>query len=269
MRIPQNWPWLVITPTVLGAATMFTVASFTPKQFKAQALIQVVPQQVPIEFVRPTVRQHLDDRINSISATVQSRTRLERIIEELNLYPKERAAGTMEDTVDHMRRAVGLTIRVDTFAVSFSYDQAKSAAVVANKLASAYIDESLRDRERLTNGTRQFMEGQVEECRQRLIAMSERERKGIAPAEAWAFNLEKEALAAQYKSLVSKREEALLSATLEQRQIGEQFRILEQALVPEQPFAPNRPNMTIGGALIGVGVGLVLVLIMAFRGSAR
>jgi uncharacterized protein involved in exopolysaccharide biosynthesis len=248
---------------------MFTVASFTPKQFKAEALIQVVPQQVPIEFVRPTVTQRLDDRINSISATVQSRRRLERIIEELNLYPAERAAGTMEDVVDHMRRAIGVTVRAETFAVSFSSDQAKTAAVVANKLASAYIDESLRDRERLTMGTRQFMDGQVEELRQRLIVMSEREKKGIAPAEAWAFSLEKEALETQYKSLLTKKEDALLASTLEQRQIGEQFKILEPALVPERPFAPKRPNMTIGGAIIGCGVGLVLVLIMAFRRSAH
>jgi uncharacterized protein involved in exopolysaccharide biosynthesis len=248
---------------------MFTVASFTPKRFKAEAVIQVVPQQVPIEFVRPTVTQRFDDRINSIAATVQSRPRLERIIEELNLYPKERATGAMEDAVDDMRRAMGMTVRGETLAVSFSYDQAKTAAVVANKLASAYIDESLRDRERLAEGTRQFMEGQVEEWRQRLVAMSEREKKGIAPAEAWAFNLEKEALAAQYKSLLSKREDATLSADLQRRQIGEQFKILEQALVPGQPFAPNRQGMTIGGALIGFGVGLVLVLIMAFRRSAR
>lgn len=267
MRIPKNWPWLLITPTVLGAATMFTVASFTPKTFRAEAVIQVVPQQVPIEFVRPTVTQRLDDRINSISATVQSRTRLARIIEELNLYSKERAAGTMEDTVDHMRRAIGVTIRADTFAVSFSGDQAKTAAVVANKLASAYIDESLRDRERLTMGTRQFMEGQVQELRQRLVAISESEKAGIPSAHAWAFALEKEVLAAQYKSLVSKREEAALSATLEQRQIGEQFRILEQALIPEQPFAPNRQGMTIGGTLIGFGVGVVVLLVAALRRS--
>jgi uncharacterized protein involved in exopolysaccharide biosynthesis len=268
MAISRNWKWLLLTPVILGAATMFTVASFTPKQYKAEAIIQIVPPQVPTDFVRPTVTSRLEDRIASISASVQSRVRLERVIQELNLYPERRQAGAMEDAVDRMRRAISVTVHADTFAVSFVDDRAKTAAQVANKLASAYIDESLRDRERLAQGTRQFMEGEVDALRQRLIAMSAKEKSGIPPAESWPFALEKEMLAAKYKSLLSMREDAALSATLEQRQIGEQFKLLEQARVPEQPIAPNRTNMTVGGALIGFGVGLVLLLVTAFRRSA-
>src|SRR5437762_7359049 len=40
---------------------------------------------------------------------------------------------------------------------------------VAERLASMYIDESLRDREVLAEGTNQFLEAQLEDARRRLI----------------------------------------------------------------------------------------------------
>ena len=46
-------------------------------------------------------------------------------------------------------------------------------------------------------------------------------------------------LQATYQSLLAKREESKLAANLERRSIGEQFRVLDPARVPETPFSPN------------------------------
>ena len=43
-------------------------------------------------------------------------------------------------------------------------------------------------------------------------------------------------LQAAYSSLLTKREDSLMAANLERRQIGEQFRILDPASMPEKPF---------------------------------
>ena len=45
-----------------------------------------------------------------------------------------------------------------------------------------------------------------------------------------------------YTELLSKSEESKMAANLESRQIGEQFRILDPARVPQRPFSPNRPQ---------------------------
>src|SRR5206468_12155544 len=58
-----------------------------------------------------------------------------------------------------------------------------------------------------------------------------------------------------YASLLSKREESKIAANLEHRNIGEQFKVLEPARVPERPFSPNRPLLDLAGAGGGLAIG--------------
>jgi len=71
-----------------------------------------------------------------------------------------------------------------------------------------------------------------------------------------------------YQSLLAKREESNLAANLERRSIGEQFRILDPARVPERPFSPNQLMITAGGAAGGLALGLLLVGLGIYRKSS-
>jgi len=57
---------------------------------------------------------------------------------------------------------------------------------------------------------------------------------------------------AAYTSLLAKREESNIAADLERRQVGEQFKVLDPARVPERPFYPKRLKM--GGAAVAAGL---------------
>src|SRR5262245_38234930 len=59
-----------------------------------------------------------------------------------------------------------------------------------------------------------------------------------------------------YRSLLKRYEEAQLAETMEQRQKGEQFRILDQAVASSQPAAPNRPRLLI--MILASAVGLAV-----------
>lgn len=65
----------------------------------------------------------------------------------------------------------------------------------------------------------------------------------------------------QYDSLLKRYEEAQLVETMEQDRQGERFRILEAALPPEGPSAPNRLRLLLLGLLLAgaAAVGVVLV----------
>ena len=71
----------------------------------------------------------------------------------------------------------------------------------------------------------------------------------------------------QYASLLSKRNESQIAANLEARQIGEQFRLLDPARLPEKPNRPNRPMLNLFGIAAGFGVGLALVGLLEYRDS--
>ena len=168
--------WLVIVPFFVIAVGTFVGTQFLPNRYRSAAQILIVPQQVPENYVQSTITTSLDARLQAISQQIQSRTRLERIIEELNLYPEQRRAMIMEDVVDLMRRDIAVQIGRATsrregpgsFTVSFTSDNPRTAMQVAERLASQFITENLQDRTVQADQTSQFLETQLEDARRRL-----------------------------------------------------------------------------------------------------
>jgi polysaccharide chain length determinant protein (PEP-CTERM system associated) len=72
-----------------------------------------------------------------------------------------------------------------------------------------------------------------------------------------------------YMSLLTKREDSKIAANLERRQIGEQFKILDPASLPEKPFnQTQRIGLIASGAVAGLGLGLLLAGFLEFRDSS-
>jgi polysaccharide chain length determinant protein (PEP-CTERM system associated) len=432
--------WVLLLPLALISAATAVVVRMMPDRYRAETLVLVVPQRVPAEYVRPTVTARIEDRLQSIRQQILSRTRLERIIQEFNLYEEERKTMIMEDIVARMRNEVVIdVVRGDAFRVAYSGSDPRTVMRVTDRLADLFKEENLRDREILAEGTNQFLETQLADARQRLIenekkletyrkvhagelptqlesnlagmqniqaqigqlidgmnrdrdrrlvverqladARTEAARpvvtaaadpgdmsgsatqqlasarlqlqqlemrlkpdhpdvgilkrrirdlekraeqealdtpvsdttvRPVSPAAKLAAELAAEiqqldrqiafkqgeekrlrALAVDYErriqmapareselveltrdyttiqqfyaSLMSKNEEAKIAANLERRQIGEQFKILDPARMPERPFSPNRTRMTLFGLVGGLALGLALVLLLEYR----
>ena len=75
-------------------------------------------------------------------------------------------------------------------------------------------------------------------------------------------------LNAQYLDMLAKRENSKLAANLERRQIGEQFKLLDAARIPERPFKPDRRQINLMGMAVGLGLGLALVGLLEYRDSS-
>jgi succinoglycan biosynthesis transport protein ExoP len=70
-----------------------------------------------------------------------------------------------------------------------------------------------------------------------------------------ALEREYQHLFGSYQEFSSKRLEAGVAANMERRQKGEQFRILESAFPPTEPFSPNRLVIALVGLLLGIALG--------------
>ena len=172
LEIARRRKWLILVPAVLIAAGSAAVIHNLPNVYRSETLILVVPQRVPESYVKSTVTARIEDRLQAISQQILSRTRLEQVVNDFNLYQKERAnRELMEDIVEQMRtKDIGIgVVKGDAFRVSFQSDDPRVAMRVTERLGSLFIDESLRDREVLAEGTNQFLATQLDEARRQLV----------------------------------------------------------------------------------------------------
>jgi uncharacterized protein involved in exopolysaccharide biosynthesis len=63
---------------------------------------------------------------------------------------------------------------------------------------------------------------------------------------------------ANYDSLLKKQNQSQLATSLEQREQGEQFRLLDPPSVPDKPASPNHLLVSLGGLVLGTLVGCAL-----------
>jgi polysaccharide chain length determinant protein (PEP-CTERM system associated) len=176
-RIAWRRRWYIAIPVVVLASATVVVSMFLPNRYRASTQIMIVPQRVPENFVRPTVTADLNERLNMISQQILSRTRLERIVQEFNLYERERKQMIMEDVIERMRRDISINIAkprtrrqdINNFSVAFDANDGRTAMRVTERLASLFVQENVEDRELLADQTDQFLKAQLEEARRRLV----------------------------------------------------------------------------------------------------
>jgi uncharacterized protein involved in exopolysaccharide biosynthesis len=71
-----------------------------------------------------------------------------------------------------------------------------------------------------------------------------------------------------YTSLLKRTEEAKMGANLERRQIGEQFKVIDGARLPEKPVSPDRLRINLLGLAGGLAFGLLLAALFEYRDTS-
>jgi polysaccharide chain length determinant protein (PEP-CTERM system associated) len=163
--------WLIVVPFVICAVSTVLIANRLPKRYRSETVILVVPQRVPESYVKSTVTSRIEDRLTSLREQILSRSRLERVITDLNLYQDLRRKLVMEDVVDAMRRDIDVKVeRGDSFRVSYTSGVPETAQKVTARLAQLFIDENVKDRTVQAESTNQFLDVQLNEARDRLLS---------------------------------------------------------------------------------------------------
>ncbi|MGE5837196.1 MAG: GumC family protein [Acidobacteriota bacterium] len=129
--------------------------------------------------------------------------------------------------------------------------------------------ESLNDEIEILN--RRIEAKGAEEKKLRAMSDSYQHNADMAPARASELvelTRDYATLQGLYSSLLAKKEESKLSANLEARAIGEQFKLVDPAKFPERPTKPNRVIINMVGMAAGLGLGIALVGLLEWRDSS-
>lgn len=71
-----------------------------------------------------------------------------------------------------------------------------------------------------------------------------------------------------YNSLLKKMNESSMATALQERQQGEQFRVIDAPNLPDEPFFPNRLMFAGGGLAGGLFIGLLLTGLFEYRDTS-
>ena len=221
--------WWILLPFAIGLAAAPVLARFAPERFRSEALLLVIPQQVPNDYVTPTMTQSIEERLPAITDQILSRSRLEQIIRQMNLYQDEQSREVMEDIVQRMRKDVTTSATgkdVNSFRVTYVSDSAEKARKVTERLASLYIEQNLKDRENQADSTSQFLTTQLDEAKRRLI---EQEKK---------LEEYRKSHAGQLPSQLTGNLQAIQTATMQLQSVNESTnRAQERRLLIERQIA--------------------------------
>lgn len=169
LEVPLRRPWATLVPLCLSVAAALVLSATLPKQYLSSTLILVEADRVPDSFVQKISTESPMRQLQTLKQEVLSRTRLERIVRELDPYPPLKGTATLSDIVDKMRAAIAINVKGnDAFTVEFSHTDPKTAMDVANRLATLFIEEASDSRSAQVSSAYEFIEAQVDEARKSL-----------------------------------------------------------------------------------------------------
>jgi protein tyrosine kinase modulator len=175
LEAPLHHPWWVVVPFVIVVGAATAAAFLLPKRYAASSLILIKASHVP-DKILANVTDDLDARRHqTIRQEILSRTRLEKVNEELHPYP---ALVTGTAAVAALQAAIDVTFRGgDAFSIEFTHRDPAMAMNVTNRLASLFIEEFRKSRKNQFESAADFLDSELGEARRQLDVKEEALRR--------------------------------------------------------------------------------------------
>ena len=240
-----------LIPLFVGWTVVWGVSWVLPPRYLSTTLILVEQPTMPKDYVTPNVSDDLQQRMQSITQQILSRTRLLRIIDQFNLYVRPHSHLSPDQKVESMRKDIGIELvkdgnQITAFNVSYSSRDPRVAQEVTSQLTNLFINENLEVRQQQSEDTTQFLEGRLETARKTLADQEEKIREfktqhvGELPAQVGS-NLQ---ILAGLQSQLQTEEDALNTA--------KQQRVYLETLVNQYRSLQSAPKTAGGAPTVGL-----------------
>ena len=170
-----------LIPLFVGWAVVWGAGWIVPPRYQSTTLILVEHPTMPKDYVTPNVDDDVQDRLQSITQQILSRTRLLRIIDQSDLYADSQRSA--DHKVDRMRKDIAIELvrdarnEITAFNVSYSSRDPHLAQKVTSELTNLFINENLEVRQQQSEDTTKFLESQLEASRRTLSEQEDKIRR--------------------------------------------------------------------------------------------
>jgi polysaccharide biosynthesis transport protein len=161
-----------LIPMFLGWLLVWGASWIIPSRYKSTTTILVEQPTMPQNYVVPNISDDLQDRLQSMTTQILSRTRLLAVMDRFHLYSDMRKGTTPEQKVEHMRKDIDVELvrdpqkqDISAFRISYSANDPHIAQEVTTELTDVFITSTSSTREQESQGTTDFIGKQLEEAR--------------------------------------------------------------------------------------------------------
>ena len=180
IAVRRRW-WIFLSLFSVWAA-VWGASWFLPVTYQSESLILVEQQKVPDQYVVPNVTSNLQERLQSLTEQILSRTRLQATITQFHLYSGQGGFLKSGDPVEQMRSDIKIDLvsapdhpgEYTAFSMRYSAGSPGLAQRVNGELTSLFIAENVNAQRQLSENTTAFLESQLAEAR---ANMAEQETK--------------------------------------------------------------------------------------------
>jgi polysaccharide chain length determinant protein (PEP-CTERM system associated) len=170
--------WLLIIPTILGAAAGYFLSVILPSRYTSHTMVLVEQPAVPDSYVKPVVSEDLDQRLASMKEQILSRTRLQNLVERFGLQGTNANRVAMEEAIERLRKSITVTAlnpmagtrsaQLPGFSVDVTVGDARLAQQICTVITSMFMEQNLHVRQQQAEKTTQFLGRQLDDAKAKL-----------------------------------------------------------------------------------------------------
>ena len=200
---------VILIPALLAPIAGFVVSYAFPPKYTSQSTVLVEGQKVPDNYVQPVITSDFTQRIQTLSQEVLAPSRLRPVIRSLALVkaddePKLIAQiqqnMQVEPVITSMSAAAAANTKkkkptagqesVPGFNVNYTDSDALRAQKICNAMTSLIVDENLRSRAEVAQGTTEFLTRQLDDAKRAIddqdakLANFKRQYSGQLPSDS-------------------------------------------------------------------------------------
>lgn len=182
---------VILIPALIAPLAGFMISYAFPPRYTSQSQVLVEGQKVPDNYVQPVITADFTQRVQTLSQEVLSPSRLRPVIQSLALVKPEEEGKLISEIQQNMqvepvitsmssaanaagiagakKRKLSATDEpVPGFNVYYSDSNPIRAQKICNAMTSLIVDENLRSRAEVAQGTSEFFSRQVEDAKRAL-----------------------------------------------------------------------------------------------------
>jgi polysaccharide chain length determinant protein (PEP-CTERM system associated) len=175
---------LIVVLALVGPPLAYGVSRVLPERFRSQTLVLIEQPTVSTKIVDSLDTSDINQRLSSMQQQILSRSRLEPIIRQFNLYPQDVNRKSMDELVARLQKTIEVTPiapmtetrtqQLPGFYIAVTLDNARNAQEVCTAVTSLFIEQNLRLRQEHSEVTTTFLAQELETAK---VSLDEQDAK--------------------------------------------------------------------------------------------